>query len=59
MQFFLQLVLQCWKKNPLQVAEDILHVAITSCSFQSIQKKFHAIVPENGTILYFVQLLQT
>ena len=46
------------KGNPLEVAEEMLGNAITSCNLQYIQNKFNAIVAESRTELYFVQLLQ-
>ena len=36
----------------------VTHAAVTSCNLQSIQNKFHAIVAEIRTELYFVQSLQ-
>ena len=45
------------KRNPLQVARDILHVAISGCNLQWFQK-IHAVVTESRTDLYIVQSLQ-
>ena len=45
MQFYLQLVLQCWKKHIYCK----LQVAASSCSLQWVLKKFHAIVTESRT----------
>ena len=59
MQFFLELVFQGWKKKQFQVAEDMLHFAITSCNLLSVQNKIYEIVAESRTEFYFVQLLQT
>ena len=46
------------KEIKLQVAEDMLNCAITSCNLQSVQYKFHLIVAESRAELYFMQLLQ-
>ena len=48
------------KGKPLQVAEDVLHVAISSCDLQSIQKNSMQSleIVEPICELYFVQLLQ-
>ena len=36
MQISLQLVSQCWQRNPLQVARDILHIAIQGCNLHTL-----------------------
>ena len=49
-QSFLSLVSQHWKRNPLQVAEDMLHFATLRCNLQRF-KKIHAVITESRTKL--------
>ena len=53
---FLSTCLATSEKNPLQVAEDMLHVATSSCSLLWFQE-IHAVVAERAK-LYFVQSLE-